>query len=352
MTATVKTDRQTPAATISEQEQIFSAQTFEFRCEVVQPIRLNQHKGSALRGALFNSLRTAGCSHRELTSCHPCPLVADCPVSFLLATVATESKRGSDVPRPFVINPPLDDSNVLQVGEKLNFELTLFARSVRFLPYLIVAMQYIEREGLGVHTEATVGSWRRGAIRVYEIVARNVLSGEEQVIFKVGRPFLDVPENPVTHSQILQLMEPVEPNGFRLLHFTFHTPTHLVAKGKALTRPDFPVLMQRLIERVSSLSLQYGQAELDLDFEALMEEAQQVLLVQDRTRWESVRSYSQRQGRDISLGGFLGEVTFVGRVDKLLPLLLWGQLTHVGKDATKGNGWYSLRLDTPLGIEC
>jgi hypothetical protein len=338
-------------ATVSEQAQNFSAQTFEFRCEVVQPTRLNQHKGSALRGALFNSLRTAGCSHRELTSCHPCALVADCPVSFLLATVDTEGKRGSDVPRPFVINPPLGGSNVLQVGEKLNFELTLFAHSVRFLPYLIVAMQYIEREGLGVHADVTAGSWRRGAIRVHEIVAHNVLSGEEQLIFKVGRPFLDVPEIPVTHSQILQMVQPLKPNDFRLLHFTFHTPTHLVAKGKSLTRPDFPVLVQRLIERVSSLSKQYGQAELDLDFEVLMEEAKQVLLVQDCTSWEPVRSYSQRQGRDISLGGFLGAATFVGRVDKLLPLLLWGQLTHVGKDATKGNGWYSLHLAAPAGIE-
>lgn len=328
-------------------QQKFSAQTFEFRCEVVQPIKLNQHKGSALRGALFNSLRKAGCSHRELTSCKPCELVADCPVSFLLATVDTEGRRGSDVPRPFVINPPLDEANILQVGEQLDFGLTLFARSVRFLPYLIVAMQNIEREGLGVQPDAAPGAWRRGAIRVREIVARNSLSNQEQTIFKIGKRYLDAPENPITHSQVLQLAATPVPNSVRRLHFTFHTPTHLVTNGRALLRPDFPVLVQRLIERVSSLSAQYGQAELDLDFEALMDEARHVLLVEDCTRWEPVRSYSQRQGRDLSLGGFVGEATFRGRVDKLLPLLIWGQLTHVGKEATKGNGWYSLDFDTP-----
>jgi len=333
-------------------QQKFSAQTFEFRCEVVQPIKLNQHKGAALRGALFNSLRKAGCSHRELTSCRPCELVAECPVSFLLATVDNDGRRGGDVPRPFVINPPLDEANIFQVGEQLNFGLTLFARSVRFLPYLIVAMQNIEREGLGVQPDATPGAWRRGAIRVREIIARNSLSSQEQIIFKIGRRYLDAPENPITHSQVLQLATTTVPNGVRRLHFTFHTPTHLVTNGRALQQPDFPVLVQRLIERVSSLSAQYGQAELDLDFEALMYEARQVLLVEDCTKWEPVRSYSQRQGRDLSLGGFVGEATFAGRVDNLLPLLIWGQLTHVGKDATKGNGWYSLDFDSPAEVKC
>ena len=320
----------------------FSAQTFEFRFEVASPIVLNQHKGSALRGALFNNLRKVGCSRQELSSCKPCPLVQLCPVSFLLATVDEEGRRGGDVPRPFTINPPLTDQNLFQAGDSFTFGLTLFAHSVKFLPYLLVALQQLERDGLGAKSEQ--GQWRRGTLRLREIVSLNPLSDEQETLFKVGNRSVVAPENPSTHSQVLELTTNAEPNPLRKLHFTFHTPTRLIQEGKPLAHPDFRVLVQRLVERVSSLSEEYGLAEFDLDFDTLMEEAEQVVLSEDRTCWEQLRGYSNRQQQDLSLSGFVGEATFVGRVASLLPLLIWGQITHVGKDATKGNGWYSLKF--------
>lgn len=322
----------------------FTAQTFEFQCEVVERVVLNEHKGSALRGALFHSLRKVGCSQLQLTSCHPCALVSECPVSFLLATVDAESKRGRDVPRPFVINPPLQHQNIFEPGDKLNFGLTLFANSVNLLPYLIVALQNFERNGLGVRNEVSPGCWRRGSLRVRQIVAQNTLSGQEQIIFSIGKRFLESPSNPVTAEQVRDALAANPPNSLYKLQFSFHTPTCLIHEGKPLVRPDLPTLVHRLSERLSSLSNKYGNAELDLNLDVLLEEARHVLLVQDCTRWEAVRSYSTRQKQDVSVSGFVGDVTFVGRVDNLLPLLIWGQITHVGKDATKGNGWYSLRF--------
>jgi hypothetical protein len=322
----------------------FTAQSFEFRCEVIRPVVLNEHKGSALRGALFSSLRKAGCSRLELNSCHPCTLVQHCPISFLLATVDEEGRRGGDVPRPFVVRPPLQKKGIFEVGEPFNFGLTLFARSTNFLPYLIIALEGLEREGLGARYEIRPGSWGLGAIRVREIVAQNPLSGQEQMLFGPGRRYVDVPEIPLTQSQVLEFVGN-NSGSINKLYFNFHTPTRLVAGGKPLEHPNFPVLVQRLIERVSSISNEYGGAELALDFDQLMEEARAVLPVEDRTRWEQVRSYSRRQRQDLSLAGFVGHASFVGRVANLLPLLIWGQVTHVGKDATKGNGWYSLKIE-------
>ncbi len=321
----------------------FTAQRFEFRCEVAEgaPVTLNQHKGSAIRGALFNSLRKAGCARLDLTSCKPCALVEVCPISFLLATVDNDSKRGMDVPRPFTVQPPLGGQNIYPPGAKFNFGLTLFAGSVNFLPYLVMALQDLEREGLGAKTEYLPGRWRRGRLRVREIMALNPLTGEAQSLFSIGKRGVEAPVNPVTSSQVAGICQPA-PEAVYKMEFTFHTPTRLIEDGKPLTVPKFPVLVQRLFERLTSLAREFSPGEFPLDFETLMGEANQVVPVESRVQWEAVRSYSQRQRQDLSLGGFTGKATFAGKVSYLLPLLVWGQLTHVGKDATKGNGWYSL----------
>ncbi|MEI7556906.1 CRISPR system precrRNA processing endoribonuclease RAMP protein Cas6 [Candidatus Chlorohelix sp.] len=320
----------------------FSAQVFEFRFEVAERVVLNQHKGAALRGALFHAIRKVGCSCLELTSCRPCPLVEACPVSFLLATVDDDGKRGGDVPRPFVINPPLEAKNIYEVGDTFNFGLTLFARSVKFLPYLVVGLQQMEREGLGVKYESSPGRWRRGSLRLRNIAALNPLSGEEQILFKIGNRAIEAPNKPTTHSEVLAITKSNGADQVYKLRFNFLTPTRLIKEGKPLSRPDLPILTQRLVERLSSLSSEYGKHELVLDYDSLLREASEMTLVEDRTYWGEVRSYSNRQQQDLSLSGFMGEVTYLGRAGKLIPLLLWGQLTHVGKDATKGNGWYSL----------
>jgi hypothetical protein len=132
---------------------------------------------------------------------------------------------------------------------------------------------------------------------------------------------------------------------FRKIILQFLTPTRLVAEGKPLQHPSFTVLVQRLIERLSSLSVEYGASELEVDFQRLMQIAEEFVLVEDRTFWEDLRSYSFRQKQDLSLSGFMGCAVYMGKLDELLPFLIWGQITHVGKDATKGNGWYVLAVE-------
>lgn len=331
---------------INQATKEFTAQRLIVRCEVGSRVVLNEHKGSAVRGVLFNSLRKVGCSRQELTTCKPCPLVEVCPVSFLLAPVDEAARRGCDVPRPFAVQPPLARQNIFEPGDSFEFGLTLFARSVNFLPYLVVALQEIEREGLGAKIEQKPGLWRRGTLWVREIVAHNPLSGQEQVLFEIGKRNIEAPKLAVTNVQVCETIgEPSDE--VRKLRLTFHTPTRLMASGKPLTWPDLPVLVQRLVERLSSLSREYSSTELALDYASLMAEAQAAVLAESRVEWVAVRSYSRRQEQDLSLGGFVGQATYVGRFGHLLPLLMWGQLTGVGKDVTKGNGWYSLEVLKP-----
>lgn len=45
------------------------------------------------------------------------------------------------------------------------------------------------------------------------------------------------------------------------------------------------------------------------------------------------------------MGGFVGTATYHAPLEvwqPLLPWLIWGQGTQVGKDTVKGNGWYEI----------
>ncbi len=117
----------------------FTAHRLCFVIGVETPVELNEHQGSAIRGALFDAPVARMCMNREAEECARCPLVAACPVAFLVNTLRPDSGRGRDVPRPFTVQPPLPGSGhpmewegrlafSYQPGEPLVFGLILNAK--------------------------------------------------------------------------------------------------------------------------------------------------------------------------------------------------------------------------------
>jgi hypothetical protein len=323
----------------------FTAHRLRFACQVAEPMQLNEHQGSAIRGAFYHALVNAFCMNRQVASCTACPLVATCPVAFLVATLDPKSDRGATVPRPYTIEPPLDGKTCYAPGETLKFGLTMFARALSLFPYVVLGMQRLEQGGLGKRLPEN--GYRRGRFRVHAIWAENPLTGERQEVLRQGETMVNVPDVPITHAQVTQWANqrisesPIE-NPKSEIGLRFLTPTRLVDNGQLVHRPDFRVLVQRLSERLSALTREFCDTPLALDFGGLIHQAETVQLVTDDTRWVELESYSTRLGRSTPLSGFIGEATFAGDLAPFLPWLLWGQFTHVGKDAVKGNGWYSI----------
>lgn len=315
----------------------FTAHRLHFLAEVQTPIELNEHQGSAIRGALFHALRNQFCVQHQYPSCQPCPLHAGCPVSFLLATVDDEGQRGADVPRPYTIEPPVSSTWRYASGETLDFGLTMFARALNLFPYVIVASQQLQREGLGSRTQAN--GWRRGTFALREIWAENPLTGEREQVMSGDDPLVSVPDVPITHAQIASAVGGLSSDQVSL---TFHTPLRLVDQQALVHRPLFRPLLQRLFERLSALAYAYCDTSLELDFRGLLEQAHLVELVEDATQWVELDSYSTRRNAHTPMGGLVGRATYRGDLRPFLPWLAWGQFTHVGKDAVKGNGWYTL----------
>nr|MBC7245036.1 CRISPR system precrRNA processing endoribonuclease RAMP protein Cas6 [Chloroflexota bacterium] len=319
----------------------FAAHRLRFVAEVQTPIELNEHQGSAIRGALFKVLRRNFCLQQHLDSCQPCPLHASCPVSFLLATVENEGWRGADLPRPYTIEPPLGATPSYAPGERLEFGLTMFSRALNLFPYVVVGVNALQREGIGRKVKAN--GWRRGTFLLREIWAENPLTGYRQPVMRADDPLVNVPDIPITHEQIMDSCAALEGNGpGGEVTLFFLTPTRLIEQGRLLHTPLFRPLLQRLFERLSALARAYSDTPLELDFRALLQEAEQIRLAADHTYWVEWDSYSTRRQTRTPMSGFMGRVTYAGPIEPFLPWLLWGQFTHVGKDAVKGNGWYQL----------
>lgn len=317
----------------------FTAHRLTIEAVAVELISLNEHKGSALRGALYHALRDRFCTVREANECAACPLWNVCPVCTLVSTLATDHRLGRDAARPYTIQPPLDEHKLdYAAGEALTFGLTLYANALRLFPYVIMALQGLEESGLGKRLEAN--RWRRGRLHIRAVWAEQPLTGQRLAVARAEQALVQVPDIPITHAQVLDRAAQPWPEQITL---ELLTPLRLTAQGR-LVKPGevtLAVMLARILDRLESLAQSFCDTPLSLDFAGLVRAAQGVRTVADGTRWVELRSYSTRQGRATPIGGLLGRVTFAAPDwQPFLPWLLWGQFTHVGKDAVKGNGWY------------
>jgi len=309
---------------------------------VSRTLLLNEQKGSALRGALYHSLRNRFCTLRDRVSeCAECPLHAACPVCTLVSTMGPDNRLGRDAARPYTIQPPRDGLKTrYQAGEPFRFGLTLYGDALRLFPYLAMAIHGLEESGVG--RAVAENGWRRGTIHIAEIRATNPLTGETARVSQAGDPLVQMPDIPITHAQVCALAQ--RGRWPRELGLEFLTPTRLTNR-QHLVKPGqlrFAILLGRLFDRLESLA-QHFAAPLALDYAGLVAQAEGVRVVRDSTTWVELRSYSTRQQRATPIGGLVGRMTLAAEDwTPFLPWLIWGQFTHVGKDAVKGNGWYRL----------
>jgi hypothetical protein len=328
---------------------MLSATHLLFDTEVERPISLNEHKGSALRGAFFHALRgrpahqrwRGFCANQTAPECRDCMLLAACPVARLLATHDPTGARGHEIPRPVTVKPPTTDKVDYLPGERLRFGLTIIGDALNLLPYVIMAVQQgMPAEGLGKRDR--LNDFRPGHFRLLSAHAYHPLREQSQVLWQDGERMVQSPDLPVTHEQILEHARALPTDRLTL---RLRTPMRLIEQKRLVHSFRFRPFFQRLMERLILLSSTVGQGSLlpDPDERQRLLAAADEIKVDDRTDWVEVRSYSTRRNGETMLSGLRGEVTLTGDLAPFLPWLLWGAQVHVGKDAVKGDGWYELR---------
>lgn len=322
----------------------FTATHFRFEVEALTTLAFDDYTGSALRGGLVTALQRNFCPARDQTdAAHQ----AICPVCWLLSHEATPG----DSRRPYAIEPLLGERRYFVPGERFQFGLTLFGQAVNLFPYLVLAVPRMGNDGIGRKlSQIEQGTWHRGRFVLRAIEEVNPLTGTRRTLMGEGQQLVQAPQNPVHSAQVQaateQTMQRLQANGGQLM-LRFLTPARIIHEKKLVHQPHFRPLFQRLLERVNELQRTFGGATEPPPWQELLALADQVTLARDETHWWDVQGRSSRLEREQQLGGFIGQATYSAPPEvwpPLLPWLIWGMSTHVGKNAVKGSGWYSVRM--------
>jgi len=313
--------------------------SYRFTLEAREELHLPPYKGSTLRGGFGHAFKRVVCFQRQVETCQGCLLRENCPYAYVFETAPPSDSevlsKNTAVPLPFVIQPPLERRTTYRPGEILDFNLVLVGKAINYLPYFVVVFCELGKVGIG---------WKRGKYALQQISAVQPLKGAEAVIYD-GTDLL------VSGEDLSVGYPEIEEQGCRLgerlgadpVTVNFLTPTRLKHGGRYVECPDFHVLVRAILRRASSLYYFHCGQRWETDYRGLIERAQGIETAEAHTTWVDWERYSRRQGQCMNLGGFVGQVSYQGDLEPFLPLLVLGQLVHVGKACVFGNGRYEVK---------
>jgi hypothetical protein len=247
---------------------------------------------------------------------------------------------GAQRPRPYTVRPPLGPRRFAP-GDQFSFGLTLIGQAAQLFPYVVMAAQGIEASGLG--RKIAAASYRRGMLQIDAITAVDPLTDARVPLYTRGCPQVQAPGLPVDAQAVAAYAATLPADRLTLC---LQTPLRLTEKRDGAThlvhRFDPRPFFARLLWRLDQLAQAYGDGPPTDDRHALLAQAEHIRVIDDQTRWVDVVSYSSRTHARTPIGGLVGAVTLEGDLAALRELLVWGSLVHVGKNAVKGDGWYTI----------
>lgn len=313
---------------------------FEFLLRARDDLLLPPYKGNTLRGGLGNALKKIVCA-LEGEDCDSCAMKSKCVFQYIFDTSpppgSPKLSNLRDIPRPFVIEPPLDMRESFERGEYLKFNLILAGNSINYYPYFIAAFQELGKIGIGKRRFEDRRTGRYELVKIYSMGN----DGERKVIF-------DGDEKIVYNSYMTFDGEKFANPGFTskdsVLKFRFLTPTKICIKKELVRIPTFENIIIILTRRVNNILRFHCGIDEEWNFKEFKEKASKVKMEYSSLNWVEYDRYSSRKDRREKMEGFTGEIAFSGDFIPFIPFLKMGELLHLGKGATWGMGKYRMEI--------
>jgi hypothetical protein len=331
---------------------------------LLEDTALPASKGAMLRGGFGYAFQRSACPQPCWGASDRCAVGALCPYRWVFETPhppgVSHLHDLQDVPRPFVIEPPLDGRTHYTAGDALEFSLVLIGRGIDHLPYFLFAFEQLGRMGLGrQHARArlerveALRPWQPIGVAIYQdgrvLSAQNreprtenhaveyTTTGKEQTSAHArssdGLPLYDAAAVAARAAAL--------PADLRL---TLRTPLRVKARGAFIETIDLGAIVQAACWRLNALSTFHGGGPWEVDHRALVAQARQVMIEGAQARWVDWERTSTRAPgpRTMKLGGIVGGAVLRGVPPEVRAILLMGSLVHVGKACVFGHGGYEL----------
>ena len=307
----------------------FPLARYRLEWQASTPIHLPDFAGSMLRGAFGHALRQLACMTKQ-KECAGCPLLSTCPYPAIFAPPPPAShalQKFSQIPVPYVIEPPGWGARQVGTGESFAFHMVLIGRALRELPLIILAWRRAFARGVGS------GDGTAELLRVVHC------GGARDT--EIHRPEIGT----ITAHAQETAFNPADNDGPERREVTLHftTPLRLQKNGHALPpeKLDARTLLMALVRRASLLAEFHAGGALIEDFASLLA-ASNDLQDSKRLIWRDWTRFSSRQQQKMVLGGVVGDWTIRGTLSPFMPFLQLGQWLHAGKEAAFGLGQYTL----------
>lgn len=301
---------------------------YRFTARLTQRLSLEWYAGSQLRGVFGRALRQISCITRA-QQCEGCPLIPSCPYPQFFQPPAPADhplQRFSEIPTPYLIEPPAIGLRWIEAGEPLVFQMVLIGdRAIRQLALVVYAWQQALRQG--ITRERVCGELLE--------VAYCPPEGVPEPIYRL---------QPHTHPVIApHRVEPIpRPVGLEAgCHLRLLTPLRLKSFGTLEGNLNSRLILNSLVRRYRLLVDFYGDAPPVEEPHSLTQQTEAIECQTDLHYHDWLR-YSSRQQQTMNLGGWMGTVTLRGDLSPFLMPLAEGEWFHLGGKTSFGLGRYRL----------
>jgi hypothetical protein len=290
---------------------------------------LPAYKGALLRGGFGYAFQRACCTEACWRREAPCSLETLCPYRWVFETPHPPDIAHlhdlHDVPRPFVIEPPLDHKRQYAAGESLEFGLILIGRGVDYLPYFLHSFEQLGHVGLG-RTMARAQLERVEALPPFRPVGVPIYrDGRLEQGFELPLLSLD--------TLIERAAElPAD------LHIELPTPLRVKTRGQFIDSFDIAAIVQAVCWRINALSVFHGPGLWNTDYRPLVTAARDVRIGKAELHWVDWERTSTRTDRSMKLGGIVGQASLYDVPVAVRAALLAANVLHVGKACVFGHG--------------
>lgn len=296
-----------------------------FAVEMAEDTKLPADKVSALRGGMGEMLLRAHCVRDR--DCERCDFEPDCVVRRTMYSrydIAPQFVTTGDSIGYILECENYDE--IFSAGDILKFNMILFGKAIAYFNIFMQAFFSLGNEGIGKnHSRFRIASVAN--TQNQPLLARGAVYMKNYSILNIS-------------GYVGYRVKRIRENGC-CGRFVFHTPATIKYQGAFLDEYDMEAIWNAVLRRIYMLECFEGIAENVYDMHGLKECALPRIAEQQAKR-AGIRRYSSTQDRKMTLTGIKGFAQPESLPDRLLPFLIAGELTHIGKNISFGFGRYTI----------